>query len=66
MIEQFTVEEINLMCVFNTSSRDNLITDINKAMEHFEEDIAEIAENVLHKIGSMNDLEYNEIEMFPI
>jgi len=36
MIEQFTVEEINLMCIYNTDSRIALMQDIIEAIDGFE------------------------------
>jgi len=66
MIEQFTFEEINLMCIFDTSSRDNLINDLTAAIEHFEDDMTEIADSIIKKLSTMSDAEYAVIEMYPI
>jgi len=66
MIEQFTFEEINLMCIFDTSSRDNLITDLTAALEHFEDDMTEIADSIMKKLNIISDAEYEVIEMYPI
>lgn len=47
---KFTVEEINLMCVFNTKGRMKLIEDINRVLPHLKErEMEEFARNVLTK-----------------
>jgi hypothetical protein len=66
MIELFTVEEINLMCIFDTSSRDNLINEFTAALIHFEDDITEIADSVIRKLKTISDSEYEIIEMYPV
>jgi hypothetical protein len=66
MIEQFTFEEINLMCIFDTSSRDNLINDLTEALVHFEDDMTEIADSIMKKLNIISDAEYEVIEMYPI
>jgi len=65
MIDQLTVEEIDFMCVFDISSRDNLITSITSVMEFIEDDMTEIADNVLKKLSSMDDAEFNGLELYP-
>ena len=63
----FTVEEENLMCIFDVSSRNALITDINVAMRDFyEPELREIAENALHKLNGMNDEEFSALEFYPV
>jgi hypothetical protein len=66
MIEQFTFEEINLMCIFDTSSRESLINELTAAVIHFEDDMTEIADNILEKLKTISDSEYEIIEMYPI
>lgn len=62
----FTVEEENLVCIFDTSSRDTLIGGIREAMPDFDEpELREIAENVLHKLETMSDLEFSAIYFTP-
>jgi hypothetical protein len=66
MIELFTVEEVNLMCIFDTSSRDNLINELTATLIHFEDDMTEIADSVIRKLKTISDSEYEIIEMYPI
>jgi hypothetical protein len=60
----FTIEEVNLMCVFDTSSRERLISELTAAV--FDEpDMAEIAANILKKLNQMSDLEFAALELYP-
>jgi len=66
MFEQFTVEETNLMCIFDTSSRSRLISELTAAMPEFQDpELAEIAVNVLKKLNNMSDLEFAALELYP-
>ena len=66
MFERFTVEETNLMCIFDTSSRDTLIAELMAAVPEFDEpELGEIAENVLAKLEKMSDAEFSALELYP-
>jgi hypothetical protein len=72
MNELFTVEEVNLMCIFDTSSRKRLISDISAAIGDFDAgdpqsdaEIREIAENTLSKLNAMSDTEFAALELCP-
>jgi len=66
MVELFTVEEVNLMCVFDTSGKDALIAELTAAMPDFDEpELIEIAENVIAKLGKMSDAEFSALELYP-
>ena len=61
-MDNFTVEEINLMCVFNTGSRMKLMEDIRRVLPHLKDsEMKELAENVLKKLQKMNDEEFKEL-----
>ena len=58
---KFTVEETNLMCVFNTKIRRELIEDIGRVLSHLREsEMEELARNVLAKLQNMTDEEFAE------
>ena len=60
----FTVEEINLMCVFDRSGRTELIEDIGRVLPHLnDEDMEELANRVIEKIQGMTDEEFLEIDL---
>ena len=59
---KFTVEEINLMCVFNTYSRMKLMEDIGWVLPHLKEsEMEELAGNLLTKLQNMTDEEFAEV-----
>ena len=61
---KFTVEEINLMCVFNTDSRMKLMADIGRVLPHLKEsEMEELAGNVLTKLQNMTDEEFAEVAL---
>jgi fructose-1-phosphate kinase PfkB-like protein len=66
MFEQFTVEEVNMMFIFDTRSRDALIAELSAAIPEFiEPGLDEIAENVLVKLNKMTDAEFAALELYP-
>jgi D-lyxose ketol-isomerase len=66
MNELFTVEEINLMCIFDTGSKAALVAELTAAMAEFEdEELAEIAENVLARLNSISEAEFAALELCP-
>lgn len=63
---KFTVEEINLMCVFRTENRSKLIADIKNVLPYLEDsDMTELAENVCKKLERMSDEEFAEFVLEP-
>lgn len=66
MTNTFTFDEINLMCIYDTSDRVGLIIQLQEAMPHIEnEELSEITATVISKLVGMTDDEYNEIELKP-
>lgn len=62
MKNKFTVEEINLMSVFDTDDRAKLIADIRQAMSYIQDsDMKELARQVLYKLEIMTDAEFVEV-----
>ena len=62
----FTVEEENLICIFDTSSCGALIGDISDAISHFDEpELREIAESALRKLESMSDSDFSAFIFHP-
>ena len=61
-MEKFTVEEINLMCVFEAKWRIELIEDIDRVLPHLDDkDMDELANRVIGKLQNMTDEEFAEI-----
>ena len=63
----FTVEEENLVCAFDTSSRNALMKGIRDAMPDFEEnEMREIAESALRKLEAMTGAEFTALILSPV
>ena len=56
----FTIEEENLICIFDTSSRTVLIDGISDAIPYFDDpELQEIAESVLRKLEPVSDMAFS-------
>jgi hypothetical protein len=63
---RFTVEEVNLMCIFDTSSRAALMSELTAAMRDFsDEELLDIVENALTKLGKMSDGDFAALTFYP-
>ena len=61
-MSNFTVEEINLMCVFDAKGRTELIEDIGRVLPHLDDrDMEELANRVIGKLQNMTDEEFAEV-----
>ena len=62
---EFTIEEINLMCIYDTGTRQGLM-DTLKAMYSDllpeEADLRQLTENVLARLNGMTDDEYAQMQ----
>ena len=66
MREIFTIEEVNLICIFDISSRKRLISGLTAAMPDFDEpELTEIAVGVLDKLSKMNDADFTALIFEP-
>ena len=65
-MKNFTVEETNLMCCFNTSSRKRLIDDMKSVtLNDVDSEIAELMYKNIRKLESMSDAEFEELYIMP-
>ena len=63
-MDKFTVEEVNLMCVFEGQDRRGMIADIKNVIPHIQDsEMLELAGQVLGKLENMSDEEFAEIEL---
>lgn len=64
----FTYEEINLMCIYDTSSRKKLIAELTKMRKYLEPDeagILELTDSAICKLEKISDEEFAEMELVP-
>ena len=67
-MNEFTFVETNLMCIYNTGSREGLITALEEMQEHLEADENELKSltvSTLAKLRKMTDEEFNQLELYP-
>jgi hypothetical protein len=63
-MDKFTVEEINLMCVFEGQNRRGMIADIKNVLPYIQDsDMVELAGQVLGKLETMSDAEFAEVAL---
>ena len=63
-MDKFTVEEINLMCVFEEQDRTGMITDIKNVIPHLQDsDMEELARQVIGKLEAKSDEEFAEVAL---
>ena len=67
-MSNFTFDEINLMCIYNTGTRAGLmqaLTDMRKHLEPDETELRELTDSALMKLRAMSDAEFAELELYP-
>ena len=63
MNNKFTVEEVNLICIFEWKIRTKVISDIKKAIKYLDDDeMVELSNRVVAKLDDMTDKEFAEME----
>lgn len=62
----FTVEEINLMCCFDTSSRKRLIAEMKELpIGELDDEMAELLLHTVRKLESISNEEFLELYIAP-
>lgn len=67
-MDRFNIEELNLMCIYDTGTRSSLITGLEKIALELAPDDAELSEliqSALKKLTAMSDQEYGELILVP-
>ena len=63
-MSRFTVEETNLMCIYNVGSRTDLLSELSAMQKHLQSDETELlalTKTVMDKLSAMNDAEFENI-----
>lgn len=59
----FTVEEINLLCIYDTTTRAGLLADLRQALpDIYDPELREIVDTAAAKLEAMTDGEYIEVK----
>ena len=64
----FTNDEMNLMCIYDTGSRTGLInalSEMRKELDADEVTLRELTDSVLNKLSAMPDEDYEKLELYP-
>ena len=64
----FTFEETNLLCIYNTGSRTGLIealTEMRGDLQADETELLALTDSTLAKLRAMTDAEFDELELCP-
>jgi hypothetical protein len=67
-MESFTFDELNLMCIYNTGTRQGLIdalTEMRGYLEADETELKELTDSALGKLRHMVDAEFEALDLFP-
>lgn len=64
MEHNFTVEEVNLICIYAGESRSEVIEDIERALPYLDDtDMAELSNRITGKLRNMTDEEFEQLEL---
>ena len=62
MNNKFTVEEVNLICIFESRSRTKVISCIKEAIKHLDDEaMIELSVKVMQKLSDMSDEQFKEL-----
>ena len=64
----FTNDEMNLMCIYDTGDRTGLIkalSEMRKELSTEEIELCEMTDSVLKKLSTMSDADYEKLELYP-
>ena len=64
----FTNDEMNLMCIYQSDSRSGLFAALTEMRGYLDEDEAELREltdSALRKLGGITDKQFAELELVP-
>lgn len=64
----FTNDEMNLMCIYDTGNRTGLInalSEMRKELDTDEAALRELTDSVLNKLSAMTEEDYEKLELYP-
>lgn len=67
-MEPFTMEETNLMCIYDTGTREGLIAELTRMRSYLgaeETDLLTLTDSALEKLLHMSNEEYAVLDLFP-
>ena len=68
-MDNFTFEETNLMCIYNTGTRQGLLDALADMRQHLDSDteteLLALMVSVMEKLRIMSDAAFAELELYP-
>jgi len=64
----FTNDEVNLMCIYNTGTREGLIAELEQMRGYLsagEMELLALTDSAMSKLRGMSDEEYAALDLFP-
>jgi hypothetical protein len=64
----FTNDEMNLMCIYNTGTREGVmdaLVAMREYLEPEEKELLDLTDSVLDKLEAMTDADFAALELFP-
>ena len=64
----FTNDEMNLMCIYETGSRTglmNALSEMRKELSSDEVELRELTDSTLNKLSAMSDEDFAKVELYP-
>ncbi len=64
----FTNDEMNLMCIYNTGTREgtlNALTAMREYLTAEETELRDMTDSVVEKLGKMSDAEFTALDLYP-
>ena len=64
----FTNDEMNLMCIYNTGSRESMMRELREMRGYIGADQPELlamTDSALQKLENISDEEFTKLELFP-
>ena len=62
---RLTVEETNLLSIYNEGGKRALIENVNAALPYMDAGLRELAERTISKVNALTDAEYKELSVYP-
>ena len=61
----FSAEEINLMCIFDTSNKNKLLAELRESRNDvYDPEMLEIYDNAIDKLEKISDGDFSEIGLY--
>jgi len=65
MTDKFSVEEINLMCIYDISDKTALLSELKESLpDIYDPDMRDIYNSIIEKLGKMSDDDFSGIGFY--